>query len=387
MRLCSLLTALALWAAVVPATQAEELSPALPNAFASAPPSALMSEIPVGADNFHDSFVLDPNPGSLGPGAAGVLPSGVPLEAVVPILPWLPSPAEASASALNFYKSGVDEYNRNEYDQAIAYFDEALRLIPVDAVFYYSRGNAYFARGKDAMDKSKPADDAKAHADYDRALGDLFDSILRDPNRSDSYLLRARIYGALRVNDKALADYNIVLRIAPKNTEAFKKASNERCALITPEKPPPCKPAAAQAPCKPAAADPSAAPAPAPAPSSSSPLQSVLDQAAIEDVKVRIQAAKALQEKANLDAEMYRRQRFDKTKPADQAKSTPPDLQTTVNNEALKAQLEVMKALEEKAKLEAALARFKWLELLNSPGAASKKKDTDSPPKKDAKKE
>ena len=51
-------------------------------------------------------------------------------------------------------------FDKCDYDQAIADFDEAIALDPQDALAYANRGYAYYNLG----------DDDKAIADYERAL-------------------------------------------------------------------------------------------------------------------------------------------------------------------------------------------------------------------------
>src|SRR5437016_4582835 len=66
---------------------------------------------------------------------------------------------QAEDVARNLLK-GVRAFEKKDYDGAIGFFDEALRLEPKNADAYYRRGEAY--RGKRNFDK--------AIADYTQAI-------------------------------------------------------------------------------------------------------------------------------------------------------------------------------------------------------------------------
>jgi tetratricopeptide (TPR) repeat protein len=50
-------------------------------------------------------------------------------------------------SAIAFNNRGHCWHDKQEYDQAIADYTEAIRLKPTDAIAFYNRGQAYKAKG------------------------------------------------------------------------------------------------------------------------------------------------------------------------------------------------------------------------------------------------
>ena len=129
---------------------------------------------------------------------------------------FLPMPAVPTNSA-----SDED----SEYDRAIAYFDEVIRLKPSDAVAYCKRGLAYVEQG-----------------DYDRAIADLTESIRLVPKYAnvdrmrgvfytpenkykrtiaEAYYFRGLAYGEQGDYDRAIADLTESIRLVPKYTNAY----------------------------------------------------------------------------------------------------------------------------------------------------------------------
>jgi tetratricopeptide (TPR) repeat protein len=197
----------------------------------------------------------------------------------------LPSPARDP----NFYfQRGMAAFGRNDYDVAIADFDEALRLNPTVAVVYYTRGLTYYLRAIDPHRNDSEREEI--NADYDRALGDLFDAILRDPAPIGPYLVRARVFASNRFHrfDRARDDYNTVLRSDPMNADALKERGNLKKLELDFTKQQSQKDCTGQT---------------ALSRSDKSPLAAALEQAAIEEVIAR-------QEKAKWEAEQYRRARL-----------------------------------------------------------------------------
>ena len=57
-----------------------------------------------------------------------------------------PAPAPAPASALDpalYYSRGWDFYQKQDYDKAISEYNEAIKLEPHNATYYFARGVAY----------------------------------------------------------------------------------------------------------------------------------------------------------------------------------------------------------------------------------------------------
>jgi tetratricopeptide (TPR) repeat protein len=131
--------------------------------------------------------------------------------------------------AARYYNSGVEQYNTNRFDRAIADFTQAIMLIPNNANYYLWRGAAYF--GKD---------------EYDLAIVDLTQAISLNPNNANYYYLRGRAYAQrwwpylLRddfawinahwneVHERAIADYEAALRLDPNHTDARKELADAK---------------------------------------------------------------------------------------------------------------------------------------------------------------
>ena len=105
---------------------------------------------------------------------------------------------------------GKGKFRREEYDLAIATYDDIiLRLKPDFVEAYYHRGKAKYE-----LKRYKPA----VH-DYDNALR-------LKPNDVDSYFNRGRAKYALGQYEAAITDYNMVLRFTPDNKRVFTVQEN-----------------------------------------------------------------------------------------------------------------------------------------------------------------
>ncbi|KJC56237.1 peptidase C14, caspase catalytic subunit p20 [Bradyrhizobium sp. LTSPM299] len=93
---------------------------------------------------------------------------------------------------------GSANYDKGEYDIAIADFNDALRMGPPSGIIFHNRGNAWRAKG----------DYAKAITDYEAA-------IKAGPRSAFSYQNRGISKQALGDLDGALADINEAVRIDP----------------------------------------------------------------------------------------------------------------------------------------------------------------------------
>ena len=90
------------------------------------------------------------------------------------------------------------DYATREYNEAIAYYTEAIRLDPKDAWTYSKRGNAYRETG-----------------DYSREIADYTEAIRLDPQFAAVYYNRADAYCNKGEYDEAIADYTEAIRFEP----------------------------------------------------------------------------------------------------------------------------------------------------------------------------
>jgi tetratricopeptide (TPR) repeat protein len=120
--------------------------------------------------------------------------------------------------AIAFNNRGVGYYKKQDYDRAIADYDQAIRVDPLPGVaaddrgrtgtnVYNNRGYAYFAK----------KDHARAIADYDRA-------IKVDPKDPLVYNNRGLAYSDTGEFDRAIADFGEAIRLDPK----YAVATNNR---------------------------------------------------------------------------------------------------------------------------------------------------------------
>ena len=85
----------------------------------------------------------------------------------------------------------------NRYEEAIADYDEAIRLNPQEAKPYHNRGNA--EAGLDC---------------YDAAIADYDEAILMDPDFAEAYISRGLVRSELACKDQARKDCQTALKLA-----------------------------------------------------------------------------------------------------------------------------------------------------------------------------
>jgi len=92
-----------------------------------------------------------------------------------------------------------------DFDRAIADFDEAIQLNPKDAVIFYGRGLAHAAKG-----------------DLDGAIADYGKAIELNPKDAAVFYSRGRVYAWGKENyARAIADYDRAIELSPKNADTF----------------------------------------------------------------------------------------------------------------------------------------------------------------------
>lgn len=145
--------------------------------------------------------------------------------------------------AIQYNPQNASAYNRlgnlyfwkNQYQEAIKYYDEAINLAPAIAIFYANRGSVtsnviearkYFTKALD-MDKEDPEiyyDSALLYLKLNQpndALRDLDKSLSLDPKYYDALYQRAYLQLGRKNFDAATADYKALFSLNPKDTAAL----------------------------------------------------------------------------------------------------------------------------------------------------------------------
>jgi len=98
----------------------------------------------------------------------------------------------------------ITEEQKIGHNNAIADYNQALRLNPNDPNAYIGRGHVF----------SFQTDDAKALADYNRAIN-------VDPNCASAYICRGNVYYRQGNYDRAIEDHTQAIRLDPNNDSAY----------------------------------------------------------------------------------------------------------------------------------------------------------------------
>jgi tetratricopeptide (TPR) repeat protein len=116
----------------------------------------------------------------------------------------------AQKTAEDYFTSGNIHYENNNFDKAIADYTQAIKLNPNFAEAYYFRGNSY------------------SYNDSDKTIADYTEAIRLNPRYVNAYFSRGNAYFWNKDYDKAIADFEAVLKIEPNNAEARKALENAK---------------------------------------------------------------------------------------------------------------------------------------------------------------
>jgi len=105
----------------------------------------------------------------------------------------------------DFVNRGNARLDRDEYDLAIADYDEVLKHQPANAIVWYDRGTAY-----------------RLKKDYDKAIGDYSRAITLNPRYEDAFVNRGVAHAANGETDRAISDYTTALLLDPSDVAAYR---------------------------------------------------------------------------------------------------------------------------------------------------------------------
>jgi tetratricopeptide (TPR) repeat protein len=110
-----------------------------------------------------------------------------------------------------FYSRGTIYLEKNDFSNAIDDFTRAISVNTAFSGIYYARGKAYYLRGMPTSDKS----------DFMKAADDFNQAIRLSPDYADAFLGQARAYYQIGEYEKAISDYQDVIRFSPTNSAAY----------------------------------------------------------------------------------------------------------------------------------------------------------------------
>ena len=101
-------------------------------------------------------------------------------------------------------KKGIDYSRHDKYDEAIAEFNNAIKINPGSANAYYGLGFIYDKKG-----------------DLDKAVANFSKAIEIDPALTDAYYNRGFAYYKKGSFDQSISDYGKVIELSPNSADAF----------------------------------------------------------------------------------------------------------------------------------------------------------------------
>ena len=112
--------------------------------------------------------------------------------------------AACSPSEEELLKAAKEKLDKNSYNEAIKYLDEAILINNTNEGSFNMRGVAYFQL-----------------EDYDRAIENFNTAISLDSNNYKPYYNRGNAHLNLKDYEKALIDYNKAIDILPNNADLY----------------------------------------------------------------------------------------------------------------------------------------------------------------------
>jgi Flp pilus assembly protein TadD len=117
----------------------------------------------------------------------------------------------SQATYLTLFTLGMEKYASGSADQATAYLDSALAAIPQKAAASTNPSEAYLYRGNIYYYKNN----------YERAIADYDQSIQLKPDYAEAYYNRGVAYGDKGDYERAIADYDQAIQLKPDDAKAY----------------------------------------------------------------------------------------------------------------------------------------------------------------------
>ena len=113
-----------------------------------------------------------------------------------------PTP-EATSSSQGHFNAGDALKREGRFEEAIAQYNEAIRLEPQDAQAHNNRGTTYLRLGQ-----------------VERAIQDLDEAIRIDPQYAQPYSNRGVAYASLGQLERAIMDFDEAIQLEPQHAAA-----------------------------------------------------------------------------------------------------------------------------------------------------------------------
>jgi tetratricopeptide (TPR) repeat protein len=175
-------------------------------------------------------------------------PTSEPTDTPTPEPTDIPTPASTDTPtpipAPNYLEAGDSAYEAEDYERAIAAYEQAIDVDPELAAAYNSRGRAYaeldeYKKAIADYDKAIELDPQDAQTYFqratllydtghpDEALDDLDQAIEIDPKFAMAYAMRSMLYMEMGEPEKALADMERAVELEPELAEAIQSIYEE----------------------------------------------------------------------------------------------------------------------------------------------------------------
>jgi len=125
----------------------------------------------------------------------------------------------SQAAYLTLFALGMDEYVKEDHDQALEYMNSALAAIPKDTKVSTNPSDVYFYRGNIYL----------FNADYKAALADYTHALNLKPQYAIAYNNRGIVHKAIGEYESALADFTLALGLDSELDEAYNNRGTTYC--------------------------------------------------------------------------------------------------------------------------------------------------------------